>query len=87
MMDEDRKTRPEIPESKRAAVCECRCGYTCGRQCGLDLFGPDGCVARHYRLDCGHVWDGPEERGENWSSATCSKCKAVQMLHDMEAGP
>ena len=81
---DDRETKPEMPESKRASACECRCGYTCGRQCRLDL---DGCMEHHYRSDCGHVWDGPEEHGENWSSATCSKCGAVQMLHDMEVGP
>jgi hypothetical protein len=37
---------------------------------------------------CEHVWDGPEARGDSdggghWSSATCSRCNAVAMDHDL----
>jgi hypothetical protein len=81
------------PQGGQEAVppppCECHCGYSCGRQCGLEIMQ---CMAEHYEHDCGHVWDGPTERGEEsggccWESATCSKCGAVQIWHDMACGP
>lgn len=72
--------------------CRCNCGYTCGRQCGLDFFGPEGCIALHYKVDCEHVWDGPEvtERfpgGGGFSSGSCSVCGMLRINHDMNAGP
>lgn len=41
---------------------------------------------------CQHVWDGPEATSDEedagfWSSATCSRCKAVAMYHDMRCMP
>lgn len=68
-------------------TCACRCGYTCGRRCGLPLLGKDGCIAQHYKVDCDHQWDGPTKRGDTWESGTCSKCSTVQMTHDITVGP
>jgi hypothetical protein len=69
-------------------TCQCSCGYTCDRRCGLEIMA---CMAEHYVHDCGHTWDGPTEHGDHdgcyWESATCSRCGMVQMFHDMAAGP
>jgi hypothetical protein len=36
---------------------------------------------------CQHIWDGPEETGDNYSSATCSRCGCSAISHDMRCGP
>lgn len=36
---------------------------------------------------CQHTWDGPEWTDDNSSSATCSRCGAIAMYHDMRVGP
>lgn len=41
---------------------------------------------------CQHLWDGPEVTSNDedqgfWSSASCSRCGAVAMFHDMRCAP
>jgi len=36
---------------------------------------------------CDHVFDGPEETGDNYSSATCSKCGMSAITHSLWTGP
>lgn len=36
---------------------------------------------------CQHVWNGPEEVGDNYSSVTCSRCGMSAISHDMRYGP
>ncbi len=68
--------------------CKCECGYSCGRQCGLPIME---CMEKHYEKKCEHLWDGPavetDVMGCRGDSATCSKCGAVAMYHDMAVGP
>lgn len=69
--------------------CRCNCGFTCGRECGLEIME---CIRLHYKRDCDHQWDGPEEEqhhpgGAVSSSVTCSKCGMSAMVHDMRVGP
>lgn len=42
-----------------------------------------GCYCACPEGPCQHVWDGPEEEGDNYSSATCSRCGTSAMSHDM----
>ena len=65
--------------------CECNCGYTCGRQCGLPIME---CIKKHYVKDCKHQWDGPVEKiGPGGASVTCSKCGMLAISHDGRYGP
>lgn len=91
MSDSNRKTSPEAPQS-RPKPCECRCGYTCGGPGVCPVYLSEECLQEHFKVDCDHVWDGPTKseetpEGGGWESATCSKCGAVQMFHDMWVGP
>jgi len=63
--------------------CECNCGYTCGRQCGLPMIE---CIQKHYKKDCEHNFEGWEEN-ENGGSAVCTECGMTAMQHDMMKGP
>ena len=36
---------------------------------------------------CGHIFDGPEEVGENYNSATCSKCGMSAITHALWTAP
>jgi len=36
---------------------------------------------------CEHVWDGPSHTTENSDSASCSRCGANAMAHDMWVMP
>ncbi len=65
-----------------SVTCECKCGYTCDRKCGLDLFK---CINEHFKRDCGHIWDR-EVEFENGSSVAC-KCGMTAMDHDCWVGP
>lgn len=63
--------------------CRCNCGYTCGRQCGLDIME---CIKRHYQHDCEHKWDGEAEEGQlagggQYASVTCSRCGMAAISH------
>jgi len=73
----------------REPPCECRCGYVCGRACGLPLME---CMGKHYKLDCDHKFDGAWEtfelpNGGGGGSVTCSTCGLTQLDHDMRCGP
>lgn len=69
-------------------ACQCRCGYSCGRRCGLEIMD---CIEQHYRRDCGHLFDGPDvdyETGRVYvSSVTCSRCGLAASEHDLAVGP
>ena len=66
--------------------CRCKCGYTCGRQCGLDI---SECIEKHYRKDCDHNFDGPVVKDPDGlgDSVTCSKCGMNYGDHAMRCGP
>jgi hypothetical protein len=69
--------------------CQCKCGYSCGRKCGLEIME---CMEKHYFHECEHQWDGEGVEGEipgggSFSSATCSKCGMSAISHDMRCGP
>jgi hypothetical protein len=66
--------------------CRCNCGYTCGRNCGLEIME---CMEQHWKKDCDHSWDGPQQEfadGRGFST-TCSKCGITAMDHDCAVGP
>ena len=63
--------------------CRCNCGYSCNRQCGLPIME---CIDKHYKQDCGHIWDGAVDEGDNFASATCSRCGMSAISHDMARG-
>ena len=65
-------------------TCTCRCGYTCGRQCGMDIMD---CMKAHYVNDCEHVWDGEFVESDSMASATCSKCGMLAIDHSLRCGP
>lgn len=66
-------------------LCECRCGYSCDRKCGLII---SECLAQgHYVQDCTHRFDGKVIEFDNGFSMSCSKCGALQISHDMMVGP
>ena len=72
--------------------CRCNCGYTCGGPGRCELRPLECLAAGHFKVDCGHQWDGPIEEGTIgdgcfYSTGTCSKCGATQMGHDMYVGP
>jgi hypothetical protein len=46
-----------------------------------------GCYCACPDGPCQHVWDGPEETGDNYSSVTCSRCGTSAISHDMRCGP
>lgn len=51
-----------------------------------------GCYCACPDGPCQHIWDGPEVTSDEedqgfWSSASCSRCGAVAMFHDMRCGP
>jgi hypothetical protein len=72
--------------------CRCNCGYRCGGP-GVCQLGVLECLqqtdGKHFVRDCDHVWDGEPYESEDGciSSATCSRCGAVAMYHDMRFGP
>ena len=45
--------------------------------------GSHQCVCNCPDGPCEHVWDGPTEEGDNYHSATCSKCGKSAISHDM----
>lgn len=83
-----------MPEKQ--TPCRCDCGYRCSRgragqpKCGLEIMA---CMDAHYARDCGHDWSGPtfswtdEDGRGGGSTATCARCGAGQMDHDMAVGP
>lgn len=67
--------------------CRCACGYTCKRQCGLDIMA---CIEQHYKRDCDHDFSGPlHEMGDDGlcQSVVCQKCGVSAIGHDMAVGP
>lgn len=73
---------------ERHTRCECRCGYTCNRECGLELIE---CINTHYTRDCDHVWGKQSHEleilGGYASSVKCTKCGIYAISHDAIAGP
>jgi hypothetical protein len=63
--------------------CKCNCGYTCDRQCGLEIME---CIEKHYIRDCEHEWDGPIVDIDRGQSVTCSKCGMTAFDHAMRCG-
>ena len=66
------------------AECNCNCGYSCNRECGLPILE---CMEQHYVKDCEHVWNGEINYFKDGATVTCSKCGMSAMNHDMTVGP
>ena len=73
---------PESQTKVEKTQCRCECGYTCNRQCGLEIME---CMKTHYTRECEHKWDGAVEVSysthprtgepyESGGSVTCSVC-------------
>jgi hypothetical protein len=90
----DRPTEAEFDELKRkrdeglAACVDALCAkYGWSRkEVTFHASGAGPCYCACPEGPCQHVWDGPEERGEDHQSATCSRCGASAMMHDMRCG-
>ena len=54
---------------------------------GVHISGAGPCYCACPDGPCQHVWDGPEVRGENFSSASCSHCGTSAISHDMRCAP
>ena len=63
--------------------CECNCGYTCGRQCGLDI---NECMELHYKVDCKHDFNGLIVRFDGGGSVSCKYCGMLAIDHGMRHG-
>jgi hypothetical protein len=91
--DENDYAPPDVPDVEepefKPSSCRCNCGYTCGRKCGLSLFGEDGCMALHYEKDCDHDFTGEWEEHDDGrgGSVTCKHCGMSAMGHDIVSGP
>ena len=78
---------PDVPEPEfKPSSCRCECGYTCGRECGLDIMD---CMEKHYVQDCDHDFTGPWEEYDDGhaGSVTCVHCGMSMMGHDIACGP
>ena len=67
--------------------CECNCGYTCDRQCGLPIAE---CSSRHYVRDCAHEFSGwitGRMPGGMFGTAVCKHCGLTALDHDYAHGP
>ena len=64
--------------------CECNCGYSCDRQCGLEIME---CMEKHYVKDCEHDFNGPGQEINNGWTATCKHCGMTAIGHDTVVGP
>lgn len=78
-----------MTDDTEATPCVCKCGYSCGRQCGLPIME---CMEKHYTRDCEHDFTGPLQEvamGGNVHarSKLCSKCGTSAIHHDMRVGP
>lgn len=73
-MSDDRKTKPEVPESKRSGnITVFACGGGCPKGGEHQWDGPE------------ETWEGPE--GGGGGSATCSKCGIAAIDYDMMNAP
>jgi hypothetical protein len=73
-----------IAETVRAA-CE-RLGWD-PVQASFHASHTDGCYCACPDGPCQHTWDGEPWEDEGAHSATCSRCGAVAMFHDMRCMP
>ena len=73
----------KVEKLELSKECECSCGYTCDRKCGLPIME---CIEKHYIRDCGHNFNGPVKEFENGSSVTCEHCGMMAISHDMVCG-